>query len=100
MLIVIMGTFRIAPDRLGEARPAMEAMITASRAEAGCLAYAYADDLVDPGLIRVSEIWESRAALAAHLESDHIATWRAQWPVLGIGARELALYPASASEPF
>ena len=62
-MIVIEGTVRLPPDRIETARPAMEAMIRASRAEAGCLDYAYSLDLMDPGLVRVTERWESREAL-------------------------------------
>ncbi len=41
----------------------MAAMITASRAETGCLGYSYAEDVLDPGLIRVCELWTDLAAL-------------------------------------
>ena len=70
----------------------MEAMICASRAEAGCLDYAYAIDLLEPGLIRVLERWASREALAAHLSSAHIRTWRALWPEIDVSDRQLRMY--------
>ncbi|MCF4165626.1 antibiotic biosynthesis monooxygenase [Zavarzinia compransoris] len=91
-MIIVEGSIRVAD--LAAARPHMEAMIRASRAEAGCLDYAYAVDLLDPGLIRVSERWESRAALALHLKSEHIAAWRAAWPAIGVTDRVLRLYEA------
>lgn len=91
-MIVVEGTIRIAdPDK---ARPAMETMIRASRAEPGCLDYAYAVDLLDPGLIRISERWASREALTAHLTSDHIRQWRALWPEIGVSDRQLRMYDA------
>ena len=46
--LVILGTFRVPPDRLGTARGAMARMIAASRAEDGCLDYAYAEDVHEP----------------------------------------------------
>jgi len=95
-MILIVGTIRLPPDRLGAARPAMAAMIAASRAEPGCLAYAYAQDVLDPGLIHVGEAWEDRAAFDAHLASAHIAIWRAAWPALGIHDRRLTLHEAAA----
>ncbi len=91
-MIVIEGTVRIPLARLDAARPVMEQMIRASRAEAGCLDYAYSVDVLDPGLIRVSERWESREALAAHFETAHMATWRSFFPRLGITDRSLRLY--------
>ena len=54
-MLVIVGTFRVPVDRLEEARPAMARVIAASRAEDGCDFYAFAEDLLEPGLIRVSE---------------------------------------------
>jgi quinol monooxygenase YgiN len=93
-MIVIEGTVRIPPARLKEARPVMEQMIRASRAESGCLDYAYSVDVLDPGLIRVSERWESRDALAAHFKTAHMATWRSFFPQLGITDRALRLYEA------
>ncbi len=91
-MIVVEGTFRIAdPD---SARPAMTEMVHASRAEIGCIDYAYAADLLDPNLIRVSERWASREALTAHLASDHIRRWRALWPEIGVSDRQLRMYDA------
>ncbi|RUU11707.1 antibiotic biosynthesis monooxygenase [Mesorhizobium sp. USDA-HM6] len=93
-MLLIIGTIRVPPDRLADARPTMERMISASRAEPGCLAYSYAQDVLDAGLIHVSEIWSDRAALDAHFKSSHIAEWRASWAELGIGDRNLTLYEA------
>ena len=93
-MIVIEGTVRIPPSNLAAARDVMEQMIRASRAEAGCIDYAYSVDVLDAGLIRVTERWESREALAAHFKTAHMATWRAFFPELGITDRSLRLYEA------
>ncbi|TIO78427.1 MAG: antibiotic biosynthesis monooxygenase [Mesorhizobium sp.] len=98
-MLLIIGTVRLPPDRLGQAKPAMERMISASRAEAGCLEYSYAQDVLDAGLIHVSEVWSDRAALDAHFRSAHIAEWRASWAELGIGDRNLTLYEAGEGAP-
>jgi quinol monooxygenase YgiN len=91
-MLLIVGTVRLPPENLAEARPAMAAMVMASRAEPGCVEYGYAEDLFDPGLIHVKERWVDRAALDAHFAAPHIAAWRAAWPALGIGDRDLVLY--------
>ncbi|NML06877.1 putative quinol monooxygenase [Sphingomonas sp. G-3-2-10] len=93
-MLVITGTFRVPPANLDAARPVMAAMIAASRAEAGCLHYSYGEDVLEPGLIHVTEHWETAEALAAHGQVDHIRAWRAAWPGLGIGARDLTLFDA------
>ena len=95
-MIVIEGTVRVPPEQVEAARPAMEKMIRASRAEAGCLDYAYSIDLLDPGLVRVAERWESREALAAHFQTPHMAEWRAQFAKFSITDRSLRLYEADA----
>lgn len=91
-MLLIAGTVRLSADRLDAARPAMARMIEASRAEPGCLEYCYAEDVLDPGLIHVQERWKDRAALDEHFNSAHLAAWRATWPLLGVGERNLYLY--------
>ncbi|TIW52663.1 MAG: antibiotic biosynthesis monooxygenase, partial [Mesorhizobium sp.] len=68
-MLVIIGTIRLPAHRLDEARPAMEKMVSASHAEPGCLEYSYAQDILDAGLIRVTEVWNDRAALEAHFRT-------------------------------
>lgn len=89
---LIVGTVRLPAENLERARPAMRAMVQASRAEPGCLEYGYAEDVLVPGLIHVKELWRDQAALDAHFASSHIAAWRAAWPALGIGERDLRVY--------
>ena len=84
--LLIISTFRLPPDRLAAAaRPVMQRMIDASRAEPGCVAYGYAEDVLDTGLIHVTERRADQAALDRHFASPHIAQWRGTWSSLGIG---------------
>lgn len=91
-MIIITGSFRVPPGSIDLIRPAMETMIHASRAEDGCIEYAYALDVLDPGLVRVIERWRDRDALEAHFRTVHIADWRAQVAALAISDRELIGY--------
>ena len=91
-MLLIVGTVRLPADKLDEARPIMARMLDASRAEAGCMEYAYAEDVIDRGLIHVKERWSGQVALAEHFNSPHIAEWRQAWPRLGIRDRDLWLY--------
>lgn len=91
-MLLIIGTVRLPSKKLAEARPVMERMIITSRAEAGCLEYSYAEDVLIAGRIHVKEIWRDQASLDAHFASDHIKTWRAAWPELGITDRNLRVY--------
>lgn len=98
-MLLIVGTIRLPAANMDEARPAMRAMVAASRAEQGCAEYSYAEDVLDPGLIHVKELWSDRAALDRHFASSHIAQWRAAWPALGVGERDLRLYEVGEPRP-
>jgi len=96
MSIVIAGTFRVPPDNLERFRPHMQKMLAASRAEPGCITYSYAVDVAEPGLIRVFEAWRDQASIDAHMLAPHMAEWRAAWPAVGAGERNLSLYEVAA----
>ena len=98
-MLLIVGTVRLPPENLGAARPAMRRMVEASRAEEGCLLYVYAEDLFDPGLIHVKEMWADQAALYGHFQAPHLGEWRASWDALGIGHRDLKLYEVGDPRP-
>ena len=91
-MIIVVGSFRIPPSMIEVVRPVMEAMITASRAEEGCIEYSYALDVLDEGLVRVSEKWRDREALEAHFRTAHIAEWRAQVSALAVSERDLTAH--------
>ena len=94
-MIVIIGEIRVSPETVGKAQDAMRAMITASRAEEGCSLYAFAEDVLEPGVVRISEKWESWEALAAHAETEHMAVWRKALAEYDILHRDVAAYVAS-----
>ncbi|HEY1803500.1 MAG TPA: putative quinol monooxygenase [Terracidiphilus sp.] len=89
---MIVGTIRLPANQLDRARPSMASIIEASRAEAGCVEYSYAEDVLDRGLIHIKERWKDREALDEHFKTAHLAAWRAAWPSLGLGERNLRLY--------
>ena len=96
MTLIVAGTVRVPPESLAGLKPHMEAMLDASRAEDGCLTYSYAQDVVEPGLIRVFEAWRDQAALTAHFKTAHMAAWRAAWPGFGVSERKLFAYETAS----
>lgn len=96
-MIVIAGTVRLPEANRNKANAAMRQMIEASRAEDGCLDYSYAFDVLDPGLVRVFEMWRDQAAFDRHTTAPHLREWRASWDALGIGERNLVAYPTDGS---
>lgn len=96
MTLIIAGTVRVPVENLQAFRPHMLAMLEASRAEDGCIAYSYAEDVAEPGLIRVFEAWRDQAALDAHFATAHMAAWRSHWPAFGVADRQLRAYDVAA----
>jgi quinol monooxygenase YgiN len=94
--IILAGSFRLPVVRLDEAKPHLEAVIAATRAEDGCLIYSYGHDANDPGLIRVFETWRDQAAVDAHFASAHMQTWRTARERLGISERRIFAYEVAS----
>jgi quinol monooxygenase YgiN len=92
VMLLIVGTVRLPALNLDAARPIMKRMADASRAEEGCVEYGYAEDVLEPGLIHVKEMWIDQHALDRHFAAAHLAEWRAAWPSLGLGDRNLRVY--------
>ena len=98
-MIVLTGTIRIPADKLDQARPAMKAVIEATRKEDGCLFYAFGEDVLDPGLIVIAEAWRDEAAMGAPLSSAVFTAWRDANAGLGVSDRQLTDYEAVSSKP-
>ena len=86
MSVIVAGTVRVPPHNVDAFRPHMIAMMTATRAE----------DVGEPGLIHVFEIWRDQAALDAHFTTPHMAAWRAAWPGFGVTDRRLSVYETAS----
>ncbi|MEZ5894166.1 MAG: putative quinol monooxygenase [Parvularculaceae bacterium] len=88
-MIIVAGRVALRPGALPALMPAMKAMVAASRAEPGCIAYHYGPDMTDPDAFLVLERWETRAALDAHFETPHLKAWRAALRNVGLVSRDL-----------
>jgi quinol monooxygenase YgiN len=97
-MIAVLGSFRLPVDALEQARPLMRATIAATLAEPGCRSYSYAEDVAEPGLLRVTELWDSRDALSAHFRTPHMQAWTEQRAALGFFDRRIALHEIGAAE--
>jgi quinol monooxygenase YgiN len=95
-MILVIGQFRMPPENMVQARPLMAKVMLATRAEAGCVEYNYAEDVLDPGLIRVSEVWDSREQLTAHLQTAHMAVWGEERAALGLSGRAITVFEADS----
>ena len=93
-MIVVTGDLRVAPENVAKLRDAMRSVIEATRLEDGCLSYAYGEDVLDPGLVRISERWLNWQSLEAHGQSAHVAAWHAALKEAGVIHREVVGYEA------
>ena len=93
-MILVIGHVKIAPEKFAAARPHMRAMLEATRKEDGCLLYAFSEDVLDPGVIRIAERWTSWETLKAHGGVPHMAAWRNALKEIGVLGREVIAWEA------
>ena len=98
MKTVIVAHIRLPVENLDAARAAIAPLVAATLAEEGCISYAFAQDVSDPSVLRISEIWASRAALDAHMQAPHFADWRVAAGSLGITERQIKIFTISNEE--
>ncbi len=91
-MIQVNGTIRIADDIATDALAAIVTMMEKSRAEDGCLDYAFARDLADPQVLVLFERWRDQAALAAHGQSEHMREFQAVLAANPPLSRDIRLY--------
>ena|SRR5260221_14425451 len=95
MMIIITGALRLPPDKIEEARPHMRVLIETTQKEPGCLLYAWAEDVLEPGLIRMIEHWQDWPSFVAHDQSPHAAKWKAALAKMGLLDRDMWAYDGS-----
>jgi quinol monooxygenase YgiN len=94
-MIVVQGYARLHPDDMAKAREVAARMVAETRCEDGCIDYAFAEDLLEPGLIRVSELYRDEAALAAHFSSPLMARFNAELAKLRVLGVKVTAYFAA-----
>ena len=67
-MLIVAGHFDVDPARREEFIADRVELMRTSRAESGCITYAFSGDPIEPGRVLLFERWESKGALAAHLE--------------------------------
>ena len=94
-MIIVTGMARFGAGEIERLKDVLAANIAATRAEDGCLAYAYAVDLGDPNLLHISEQWRDEAAVNAHMTAPHMGTLMAALGSAKIEALSVKAYEAS-----
>jgi quinol monooxygenase YgiN len=99
-MLMVIGTIRVEPDAVSRMRPVMEELAAATRQEDGCIEYGCAEDLLDPGLIHVKEIWRDAAALDRHRQTPHTARAREAMGGLNVLGGGLQVCDVAEFRPF
>lgn len=95
--VAVFGFLRFPAQRLEEVRPHLQRLVEATYQNDGCIAYDVAEDLLDPGLLRFSELWPDHASLERHLRAPHIEPWRSAARACGLLERQFTAYDIGGS---
>lgn len=96
-MLIVAGHFEVDPAQRDEFLLSRVAAMRTSRSEAGCITYVFSADPIEPGRVQLFECWESKEALAAHLEGMRSAPR----PATGVAilAAEVQQYEIAAVGP-
>jgi quinol monooxygenase YgiN len=72
-VLVVIATLVGKPERRADIAAALGKAAAASRGDAGCLSYAFTQDVEDPDRFLSVETWEDKASLDAHFTQPHLA---------------------------
>jgi quinol monooxygenase YgiN len=97
--IAVFGILRFPPDKVAGVLPHLKALVAATYATDGCIAYDVAEDPFDPGLFRFSELWPDAESLSRHLQAPHIEPWRNAARAHGLIERRFTAFDVSGARP-
>lgn len=81
--ITVVARIVAQADRVAAMRELLDALVAPTRAETGCIEYAFFQDAEYPTHFISIERWTNAAAVAAHMETPHVrAAFAAVGPLL------------------
>jgi quinol monooxygenase YgiN len=98
-MLIVLAKAKLGGGVSEAARAAIADMVAASNAEDGCIAYAFTEDLLEPGVIHIVEKWQDEAALFAHFATPHMAAFQAALAGLDFQVIEALKYHADDGAP-
>lgn len=98
-MLIVLAKAKVGADAMTAATAAIADMVAASNAEEGCIAYAFTQDMLDPGVIHIVEKWTDDSALTAHFATPHMAAFGAAIAGLDFQVIEAVKYHADDGMP-
>jgi quinol monooxygenase YgiN len=98
-MVIVAGEIRMHAGTRHEFLTAVAPLVAATLLEDGCHTYAFTPDPDDADLIRLYELWEDDASLAAHLASAHIGEWATTSATLPIVSADVMKYTVTDAAP-
>jgi quinol monooxygenase YgiN len=96
-VIIALGDIYAQISRRDEIRELMRSTQAQVRDEPGCVYYAFAETLDDPGHFVLAQQWRDQAALDEHYRSEAFARYQANVGELLVRDTELRLYAVQES---
>src|SRR3954466_13692389 len=99
-MVIVAGTIEVDPADRDAFLQGRAGAGPAPRGAPGCIEYSCSADGLDPGLIRIFEIWESQEALTTHL--GVLAGQQGQGsgaPAIAVKKADVLQYAVSSSGP-
>ena len=104
-MIIVAGTFDVAPEHRDEFLATRHDLQLHSRTEPGCVEYVFSADSIDPGRVRLFELWQDQASLDAHGDAlrrkreAEAATGGSAEAAVPILARDILVYELADTAP-
>jgi quinol monooxygenase YgiN len=98
-MIVVNAVIESTVDDIAALKEAIAAMETASRAEDGCQDYTFSVELNNPGVIRITEKWNSVDDLKTHFGEPHMATFQAAMADNAPASLDVKFYEVKEIQP-
>ena len=76
-MIVVNAVVESTEEDIAAMKGAIAIMEQKSQAESGCHDYTFSVELNNPRVLRITERWDSMAALTAHMHTAHMADFQA-----------------------
>lgn len=98
-MLIVLAKAQVGEGAMEAAKAAIADMVAASNAEEGCIAYAFTQDVLQPGVLHIVEKWKDEAALAAHFATPHMAAFGAAIARLDFKVIEALKFHADEGAP-